>query len=71
VAGAECGPTKPHNKNVIAALKPERQAMTAQGFVASHQKDARFERGLRSFYEYRDLDILKRWITDEVPAVNP
>ena len=31
--------------------------MTIQGFVASHAKDAVFERGLRSFYEYRDLGI--------------
>ena len=31
--------------------------MTTQGFVASHIKDAKFERGLRSFYEYRDLGI--------------
>ncbi|AOW13071.1 cupin [Hydrogenophaga crassostreae] len=31
--------------------------MTTQGFVASHAKDARFERGLRSFFEYRDLGI--------------
>lgn len=31
--------------------------MTTQGFVASHAKDATFERGLRSFYEYRDLGI--------------
>ncbi|CAN5473524.1 hypothetical protein BH11PSE9_BH11PSE9_13970 [soil metagenome] len=31
--------------------------MTTQGFVASHAKDANFERGLRSFYEYRDLGI--------------
>lgn len=31
--------------------------MTTRGFVASHLKDARFERGLRSFYEYRDLGI--------------
>ena len=29
--------------------------MTTQGFVASHAKDAKFERGLRSFYEYREL----------------
>jgi quercetin dioxygenase-like cupin family protein len=31
--------------------------MTTQGFVVSHAKDATFERGLRSFYEYRDLGI--------------
>ena len=31
--------------------------MTPQGFVASHAQDARFERGLRSFFEYRDLGI--------------
>jgi quercetin dioxygenase-like cupin family protein len=31
--------------------------MTTRGFVASHAKDARFERGLRSFFEYRDLGI--------------
>jgi quercetin dioxygenase-like cupin family protein len=31
--------------------------MTTRGFVASHARDARFERGLRSFYEYRDLGV--------------
>jgi mannose-6-phosphate isomerase-like protein (cupin superfamily) len=31
--------------------------MSADGFVASHAKDATFERGLRSFFEYRDLGI--------------
>jgi len=31
--------------------------MTTQGFVVSHAKDSGFERGLRSFYEYRDLGI--------------
>jgi quercetin dioxygenase-like cupin family protein len=31
--------------------------MTTKGFVATHAKGARFERGLRSFYEYRDLGI--------------
>jgi len=31
--------------------------VTTQGFVASHARNARFERGLRSFYEYRDLGI--------------
>ena len=33
--------------------------MTTTGFVVSHAKDAAFERGLRSFYEYRDLGIKK------------
>lgn len=31
--------------------------MTTEGFVASHERDARFERGLRSFFEYRDLGV--------------
>jgi quercetin dioxygenase-like cupin family protein len=31
--------------------------MTTKGFVASHARDAQFERGLRSFFEYRDLGI--------------
>ena len=31
--------------------------MTTQGFVVSHAKDARSERGLRSFFTYRDLGI--------------
>jgi quercetin dioxygenase-like cupin family protein len=31
--------------------------MTARGFVASHAKDAVFTRGLRSYFEYRDLGI--------------
>jgi quercetin dioxygenase-like cupin family protein len=31
--------------------------MTTQGFVASHEKDAEFERGLRCFHEYRDLGV--------------
>jgi uncharacterized RmlC-like cupin family protein len=31
--------------------------MTTQGFVAAHAKDATFEKGLRSFFEYRDLGI--------------
>jgi quercetin dioxygenase-like cupin family protein len=31
--------------------------MTTKGFVASHARDAEFERGLRSFFEYRDLGI--------------
>lgn len=31
--------------------------MTTKGFVASHARDAIFTRGLRSFFEYRDLGI--------------
>ncbi len=31
--------------------------MTTQGFVVSHASGAGFERGLRSFFEYRDLGI--------------
>ena len=31
--------------------------MTTRGFVASHARDATFARGLRSFFEYRDLGI--------------
>lgn len=31
--------------------------MSTEGFAVSHAADARFERGLRSFFEYRDLGI--------------
>lgn len=31
--------------------------MATQGFVVTHARDAVFERGLRSFFEYRDLGI--------------
>jgi quercetin dioxygenase-like cupin family protein len=31
--------------------------MTTSGFVVSHGRDAVFHRGLRSFFEYRDLGI--------------
>ena len=31
--------------------------MSTTGFVATHAKDAVFERGLRAFFEYRDLGI--------------
>ncbi len=31
--------------------------MTTRGFVVSHAREARFERGLRAFFEYRDLGI--------------
>lgn len=33
--------------------------MTTQGFVASHAREAVFERGLRPFFDYRDLGISK------------
>jgi quercetin dioxygenase-like cupin family protein len=31
--------------------------MTTKGFTVTHARDANFERGLRSFFEYRDLGI--------------
>jgi quercetin dioxygenase-like cupin family protein len=31
----------------------------SEGFVASHARDAQFERGLRAFFEYRDLGMLQ------------
>ncbi|WP_372524425.1 cupin domain-containing protein [Piscinibacter sp.] len=31
--------------------------MTTRGFTVSHASDARFERGLRGYYEYRGLGI--------------
>jgi mannose-6-phosphate isomerase-like protein (cupin superfamily) len=31
--------------------------MTTRGFVVSHARGATFERGLRSFFEYRDLGV--------------
>jgi len=31
--------------------------MTTQGFTVSHLRDAHFDSGLRSFFEYRDLGI--------------
>ena len=33
--------------------------MTTEGFAVSHAADAAFERGLRSFFEYRDLGVKK------------
>ena len=33
--------------------------MTTTGFTVSHLRDAQFESGLRSFFEYRDLGIAK------------
>jgi quercetin dioxygenase-like cupin family protein len=31
--------------------------MTTQGFAVSHARGSTFERGLRSFFEYRDLGV--------------
>jgi quercetin dioxygenase-like cupin family protein len=31
--------------------------MSSEGFVATHARDAHFERGLRAFFEYRDLGL--------------
>ena len=31
--------------------------MTTQGFVVTHARDAQFVKGLRAFFEYRDLKI--------------
>jgi quercetin dioxygenase-like cupin family protein len=31
--------------------------MSTQGFTVSHARDAQYTRGLRSFFEYRDLGI--------------
>jgi quercetin dioxygenase-like cupin family protein len=31
--------------------------MTTQGFIATHAREAQFERGLRAFFEYRDLGL--------------
>ena len=33
--------------------------MTTRGFVVTHARDAAFERGLRAFFEYRDLGIAR------------
>jgi len=56
--------------------------MTTLGFVATHARDAKFERGLRAFFEYRelghspDLELLEIFMpadfgTREVDAVQP
>jgi quercetin dioxygenase-like cupin family protein len=33
--------------------------MSSAGFIATHARDAQFERGLRAFFEYRDLGIAR------------
>jgi mannose-6-phosphate isomerase-like protein (cupin superfamily) len=39
------------------SISREEIHMSTQGFVATRAKDAHFERGLRAFFEYRDLGI--------------
>jgi mannose-6-phosphate isomerase-like protein (cupin superfamily) len=46
-----------HKQHVGSTSTAMEQTMTTQGFVVSHAKDASFTRGLRSFFEYRDLGI--------------
>jgi quercetin dioxygenase-like cupin family protein len=46
-----------HKQDTGIPFTAMEQTMTTQGFVVSHAKDASFTRGLRSFFEYRDLGI--------------
>ena len=48
---------RPHESYSRSPPTSERPVVTTNGFVASHAAGATFERGLRSFYEYRDLGI--------------
>jgi quercetin dioxygenase-like cupin family protein len=41
----------------MCLMNERKTTMTTKGFAVSHARDARFERGLRSFFEYRDLGI--------------
>ena len=50
------GPARYHS--FASANQPE-EPMAAKDFVASHVKDAVFVRGLRPFFDYRDLGIRK------------
>ena len=47
----------PNHRYSHSVRNSKRLAVTTKGFVASHATGATFERGLRSFYEYRDLGI--------------
>ena len=48
---------RPHHRYSQSVRNSKRFTVTTKGFVASHAAGAAFERGLRSFYEYRDLGI--------------
>jgi quercetin dioxygenase-like cupin family protein len=51
-------PAEPGFADCTNGLSHQTKAiMTSQNFVASHAQDAHFERGLRAFFEYRDLGI--------------
>ena len=42
----------------MRTAEPHMEArMTTTGLTVSHARDARFERGLRAFFDYRDLGI--------------
>lgn len=43
--------------HVALATGPSKGPMSVSGFVVTHARDATFERGLRSFFAYRDLGI--------------
>src|SRR5207248_6747874 len=51
------GRARPRSPRPHYSDKRRNRVMTTQGFVASHARDAKFVRGLRSFFEYRDLGI--------------
>jgi quercetin dioxygenase-like cupin family protein len=46
-----------NNVQLNQANSRKEMTMTTQGFVVTHAQDAPFERGLRSFFEYRDLGM--------------
>lgn len=46
-----------HRPQSTRKTRQNGENMTTKGYTVSHAQDARFARGLRSFYEYRDLGI--------------
>ena len=57
----------PENWRYASFQAPRRSAITTPEFTVSHARDAVFTRGLRSFFEYRDLGI-KRVTVGQVDA---